>query len=186
MKDNTETTEDWFNLIWDRMESAPHRRSDPWRLPSMATVSPEGRPEVRHVVLRRALRDTRILEVHSDCASQKYLSLMTSDAVEFCFWNRRTQTQVRLAGQVTLYPLEEAQAQWSALSTRAQSGYRTHPPPGQEIPSRYAYETSANARFIRLLCSVDQMDVLRLGVPHHQRMKAHWREGVWQRQWVSP
>ena len=109
---------EWIRSIWSRLESAPHRPKDPWRLPAMATVSPEGLPEVRHVVLRRANAESRCLEIHSDWASKKTLSLKRTGQVEFCFWNARHLTQVRLSGSGMIKSLDESTSVWSSLSVR--------------------------------------------------------------------
>jgi len=181
-----DTPERWITHIWGCLESAPKRRKDPWRLPAIATVSPSGMPEVRQVVLRRARRNERTLEVHTDEASMKYKSIDYCAHIEFCFWNPKALTQVRLRGTVVPYTLTESLEQWRRLGAKTQAGYQLDPPPGQEIPSRHAYQHVGPPRFVRLVATMSDMDALCLGGSRHQRMRASWRDNAWSGHWVVP
>ena len=112
MTGQIKTTEHWLNALWSRLASAPRRRKDAFRIPAMATVGERSLPQVRQVVLRRACPLKRVIEIHTDGASQKYEGLTSRPHVEFLFWDPRRQLQVRLSEAVELRSMDKAAETW--------------------------------------------------------------------------
>ena len=186
MTQELEAHQAWLDGIWARLTAAPEHRQDPWRIPSMATVSSTMTPEVRQVVLRRADSASRTLEIHTDRASAKYDSLRQHPSAEFCFWNPRLQTQVRLSGTAILRTGDDAELSWTSLAEPARAIYSVSPPPGTRLKNRHDFDHSSPARFVSVLTRIDRIDALCLSRPKHQRMLAQWNGEVWQATWIVP
>ena len=56
---------------WLRLARGVHDRHAPARHPTLATVSPDGRPQARTVVLRAADITAATLDIHTDLRSAK-------------------------------------------------------------------------------------------------------------------
>ena len=186
MNDPSKEPAAWNAVIWGGLESAPGRRKHPWRTPALSTVSPDGAPEVRLVVLRHAAAATRILEFYTDSASNKYDSLRREKRFECCFWNPRAREQVRLSGQCIVVPPEACGDVWKTLSHEARKAYLINPAPGTPIPSPSDLSFDGSGRFSRLRCVVDQIDALALIRNGHRRMIGRWTTEGWSLNWVTP
>ncbi len=57
--------------VWARLTRGVHDRHAPARHPTLATVTPEGRPQARTVVLRAAEKAAGTLDIHTDLRSAK-------------------------------------------------------------------------------------------------------------------
>ena len=57
--------------VWARLTRGVHDRHAPARHPTLATVTPEGRPQARTVVLRAADKAAGTLDIHTDLRSAK-------------------------------------------------------------------------------------------------------------------
>mgnify|MGYP001297562705 CR=1 FL=1 len=71
-----------FAQLWTGLEQGVADRNAPARHPTIATVSVDGWPETRMVVLRAATRETGGLEVHTDITSAKVASLRAQPRAE--------------------------------------------------------------------------------------------------------
>ena len=152
----------------------------------MATVNAAGLPETRTVVLRKATKGKRLLEIHTDQGSAKHDSLLNNSGVSFCFWDARTRTQLRLSGTATMLALPEAGNEWANLSTHGQRVYKVSPPPGTPIDAADEFSFTSDSRFVCIRCTVDCIDALALRKPKHQRMGGRWVKDRWDLTWLVP
>ena len=60
-----------YAQVWMRLLRGVRDRRAPTRHPTLATVTPDGRPKARTVVLRAADKQAGILELHTDLHSAK-------------------------------------------------------------------------------------------------------------------
>jgi len=60
-----------YEQVWTRLTRGVHDRHAPARHPTLATVSPQGRPQARTVVLRAVNKTTGTLDIHTDLWSAK-------------------------------------------------------------------------------------------------------------------
>ena len=74
MSDWFETTEGILAKVWGTLGRGVADAKHPARRPTLATVSPEGWPEARTVVLRAASQGAGTVTVHTDLFSDKIKS----------------------------------------------------------------------------------------------------------------
>ena len=91
-----------------------------------------------------------------------------------------------MSGAVTMHTKDEARVTWEQLSHGARRTYSVEPPTGCTIPGPHDYDFEGEPRFVQILSEIDQMDVLSINPPKHQRMKAHWNGEGWITQWIVP
>lgn len=171
--------------VWARVLRGVHDRRAPTRNPTMATVTPDGRPQVRTVVLRAADKQASNLEIHTDLHSTKVTELISTPFASLHVWDTAAHLQLRLEANVTILKGEEVAEIWTRVPEASRSSYGGSPAPGQPIPEALAYNKVPDpASFAVLQLSVHTIDVLHLGQRH--RRARFERSANWEGVWLSP
>lgn len=171
--------------VWSRLVRGIGDRHAPSRHPTLATISADGRPQARTVVLRAVDPRTRVLEIHTDPKSAKVAGLQVTPFAELHVWDPSAHLQTRLAAEVTIMTGAGIAATWARLPDVARSSYGVIPPPGRPIDGDLDYVRTADpAAFTVLQLRVSAIDVLHLGSDH--RRARFERDRDWQGQWLVP
>lgn len=150
---------------------------------AFATVSPDGRPEVRTVVMRDAKQP--VVEIYTDLQSDKIASLHANPAASIVLWDADRALQVRLTADVTILSGEVVMDRWKAVPDHSKISYGVTPAPGQDIPDGTAYtKTPDPSVFAVLSCKATHIDAVYLGETH--RRAAFSQDGDWQGKWLAP
>lgn len=170
---------------WQHLSRGVADAKAPARTPTFATVSPEGRPEARTVVLRRAAQSAGEVEVHTDTQTAKVRALRACPFAALHVWVPRAKLQIRLSTAVTLLSGEDVEAEWNKVPQGSRISYGTEPAPGTPIAGVHAYEKPPQrARFMVLRCQIEDMDLVHLGEPH--RRARYLRADGFAGTWVAP
>ncbi len=150
------------------LQHALHDRGSTLRNVQFATVSPDGRPNVRTVVLRGLERAPPLAELHTDLRAGKVRDIGHVEAVTILAWSSAEQLQVRLDGDARLHHGDElARGRWDALSPGARKPYGLRAHPGTAIADPDAQDhlpaDEQFAQFGVVLVALTTLDVLRLG-----------------------
>lgn len=171
---------------WQRLTRGVHDRHAPSRHPTLATVSPEGLPQARTVVLRGADRSHYRLTIYTNLYSAKVVDLRRTPVAALHVWDIGSSLQIRLLADVTIITGVDAAAAWSALPERSLRAYCSDHPPGKPIDSALAYEQTPDPQaFAILRLEVQQMELLHLGIQHHRRA-LFTRDDDWAGHWLIP
>ncbi|MGJ8587347.1 MAG: pyridoxamine 5'-phosphate oxidase family protein [Yoonia sp.] len=185
MSDWFETTGGILDKLWGTLGRGVADAKHPARRPTFATISPDGWPEARTVVLRAADRSAGVVTVHTDLYSDKIKSLRASPRAALHIWDAKQDLQIRLQAEVTILSGAPTRAFWDKISDHAQQSYGVTPPPGQAIETALDYVKAPDPdTFAVLECHVTTIDAVHLG-PDHRRASFS-RERHWQGQWLSP
>ncbi|WP_104668459.1 pyridoxamine 5'-phosphate oxidase family protein [Ensifer adhaerens] len=119
---------------WSSLESAAKDPQSGFRFINLCSVDVAGRPQARMVVLRRADTAARLLDVHTDTRSPKWLELSRNPFVTILGFCASTRIQLRLAGTTRLHSpgSDLAEKAWSELSAWTRRTYAGGPP-GDEL-----------------------------------------------------
>lgn len=183
---------DWFTTLdglWGRMWQTLGRgvadAKHPARLPTFATVSPDGWPEARTVVLRSAERDAGVVTVQTDLTSSKIISLRKTPRAALHIWDRKQDLQIRLQAGVQIDSGAAVRAIWEKVPDLGRQSYGITPPPGTPIKDALAYQKKPDPdTFAVLTCQIMRVDLVHLGKSH--RRAGYTREDAWAGQWLSP
>lgn len=178
-------------LIWPALERACRSRESPWRTPVLATVSPEGTPEARILVLRAVDSQARQLELHGDSRSAKFRAIAQTPAVELCFWDSGAALQLRVKGVArAIADSAVRESAWARVPDDSRHNYRSESQPGTPLPPDGGRQLADGfAHFAILQVDVLQLEWLWLGsaaLPAHARGRASWDGAQWNAEQVTP
>ncbi|MDX2015598.1 MAG: pyridoxamine 5'-phosphate oxidase family protein [Myxococcaceae bacterium] len=159
----------------------------------VATVSPDGLPTLRTVVLRGLLGDGTPW-FHTDARSRKVDHLDSERPhLAMLAWFEATQQQFRLTGRGVVHG-EGATEPWAAVRRSAWSRLTPEnrlpffgPPPGRRYvePVEPSSLEAPPQPFVVVALEVDEVDWLRLGPPH-QRASFRKVGATWLVQQLTP
>lgn len=160
-------------------------RHAPARHPTLATVTPDGRPRARTVVLRRADASAGTLDVHTDLESPKVAELRATPFAALHVWDGSAHLQIRAEVEVMIASGQEVADIWAGVPQTSRSSYGGTPGPGISIADSldYAKHSDPN-RFAVLQLHILTLDILHLG-PVHRRARFE-RHSAWQGEWLAP
>lgn len=180
-----ETTQGLWTRLWAMLEQGVADAEHPARRPTFATISPDGWPEARTVVLRTADKQAAQVCVHTDLYSDKVKSLQGTPRAALHVWVPQQNLQIRLQATVAMQSGDATRALWDKIPDHAQQSYGVTPPPGAPIKDALDYVKAPDPEtFAVLVCSVTDIDVVHLGDDHRRASFSRGRH--WQGQWLSP
>lgn len=171
--------------VWARLLRGVGDRNAPARHPTLATVSPEGWPRSRTVVLRAVNVAAGTFDIHTDLRSFKVAQLRANPRVALHVWDASAHLQTRAKALADILMGDAVAEAWAKVPDPSRQAYGTNPAPGTPIPSALAYDKQPDpACFAVLRCVVQAVDVVHLG-PVHRRARFERADG-WAGQWLSP
>lgn len=149
------------------LESSLHDRGAALRNVQLATLSPEGRPALRTLVLRAFERSPASAEMHSDARAGKVRDIACAGQVALLAWSSADQLQLRFEGDARLHRGDAvARARWDKLSPNARNTYGLHTEPGAPVtnPEDQSHLSPEQQfqQFAVILVTLTSVDVLRL------------------------
>ncbi len=180
---------------WQALETAIADRRSAHHLVKVATVTLDGRPSLRTVVLRGVDRTARTLRFHTDRRSGKVGEIENNPAVGMLFYDQDWQVQVRIDGVARLHAGDTvARDAWARSRPASRACYLASQRPGTVVdapPAAPAYEDMADpdafANFCAVVVCVERLEWLYLRASGHQRAQFEWAaNGQTTAVWLSP
>jgi len=184
-----------LDAAWSLIEAGVHDRRSSFHLPTVASISSEGLPAMRTVVLRGVDVANRVLRFHTDRRSAKFSELSVHPRIALHFYDASIKTQIRLEATAELHvedPL--AVAAWEASRPFSRLCYAADIGPGMEVASPPAAPTPRDAErdsgfgnFCLVIAAVHHLEWLHLAAAGHQRAAFDWvGEGPPSARWLAP
>ena len=170
-------------------------RRSAFHTPMVATVSEDGSPALRTVVLRAADADKRTLRFHTDARSAKFGELWAAPRVALGFYDPVTKVQLRVDGTATLHTYDALGLDaWRGTRPMSRACYRILPAPGSKIgdPRRVeavegeGHSDAGADNFAAVLVAVDRLEWLYLAARGHRRARFTWDEESMEVVWLVP
>ena len=161
--------------VWATLGRAAVDKQSPLRWFTLATVSPDGQPEARTVVLRGVDRSLRRLTLYTDRRAAKVLALTANPTASCHFFDARRMLQYRLVGKAEI--LTEG-PRWDEhfhrLPPTATEDYAALLAPGSVGVSKR--DTALAADYFTVVdVTVDSLDWLNLSRDGHLRARFDWQ-----------
>ena len=176
---------DFLDFGWVQIYRGKADKKSPARHPTFVTLSDNGFPNIRTLVMRRSSRENNQIEFHTDTASSKMLDLNKNPHAGIHIWLPKVQLQIQMKVVVEIKIGDIAIPDWRNVPINSRVVYGTIPGPGTVIESPYAYDYSPDQkRFAVLVCNIETIQLLLLGAKH---IRANYKKtNNWQGEWLSP
>lgn len=166
-------------------------RRSAFRTPTVATVGPDGAPNVRTMVVRGFDQAARRLTLHTDRRASKIIDIVHMPRVAVHVYDARAALQVRLSARAELHSGDGvARAAWATSAPASHAVYAISPAPGTEVPAPPPAPASQEAgfgNFAVLILSFDTLEWLWLHHGGHRRARFAWgTDGSLHAAWLVP
>ena len=121
---------------WALLARGVKDRRSPFHTPGLATVSPEGLPEIRTVVLRGCDPQTRNLRFHTDTRSAKIADMQKQPQAALHFYDPGAKIQLRVRARLELLTGEAHASAWDNTRPMSRECYQVTQAPGSPCPHR--------------------------------------------------
>ncbi len=89
-------------MAWDMLEKGAASAKQAFHTPVLATVSADGAPQARTIVMREADRGTRMLRGNTDQRAPKAHQIANDSRVQLLFYDVAAKVQIRVTAQAEL------------------------------------------------------------------------------------
>jgi pyridoxamine 5'-phosphate oxidase len=187
---------------WRMLSAGVVNRHSSFHHANIATVTEDGRPNNRVMILRGADPALRILRFHTDRRSHKFAELYKNPHICALVYDPIEKIQLRLDGKVSLHTDGAiADDAWERSRAMSRACYSIMPSPGTSIEAGDDFkviglnfqhedtETGQEGRenFAALIIHVQKMEWLYLAAAGNRRAAFSWDEaGRVSGQWLAP
>ena len=177
--------DDFLDFGWAQIARGKADKKSPARHPSFVTISADGFPNARILVMRRYDRKNNEIEFHTDTASSKMLALKENPRAGIHIWLPKVQLQIQMDVVVEVKDGDITIPYWRDVPTNSRIAYGTIPIPGTVIQNPLAYDHAPDQkRFAVLVCNIQSIQLLLLGTKH---IRAYYKKKTnWKGEWLSP
>ncbi|WP_430385571.1 pyridoxamine 5'-phosphate oxidase family protein [Blastomonas fulva] len=189
--------------VWQRLGRAAKDRRAPMHTPVVATITGDGVPSQRVMVLRAFDRASATLRFHTDSRAAKVDQICDGSPVSILGYDPAAKRQFRLSGVARIETDTAAADQaWGEATLFARRCYLADPAPGTvsdvpvsglpaEIEGRKPEDDEevapGRANFALLMAQIDTIEFLHLAHTGHRRALFHRApDGQWQGEWLVP
>ena len=183
---------DFVDIGLSALERALRDHDGDLRNVQLATVSAEGLPAVRTVVLRAFDRAAAMLEFHSDMRAGKIHDIAHCAEVAVLAWASDEKLQIRFAGRAVLHHNDAvARGRWDALSPGGRKAYGLRAQPGAATPDpddqSHLCAEEQFRQFAVVRVALTRCDLLRL-LPEGRQRRAvgHFENEAVAARWIGP
>lgn len=185
---------------WAMLARGAADRRSAFHTPVVATVTPDGAPVQRIMVLRGVDAAARTLRFHTDQRAAKLGHIAANPAASVLLYDPAAKLQLRLGARAALHIGDAtAAAGWAASRPQSRQCYAQAAVPGQPVADPRAValpplnpdgsEAVPDAgveNFAVLILTVESIEWLYLAIEGHRRARWTWEGSRWTGNWLAP
>jgi pyridoxamine 5'-phosphate oxidase len=165
--------------IWASLGRGVVDRKHGFHHPVVATISHEGKPRSRVVILREADQNSGVLRFHTDIRSEKCRDLESQKSISVTCYDETTKQQLRIDGEATLHSVDGiADLAWESSQRMSRMAYGVQPATGSMITARDDFQLpltdveidQGRAYFGAVVIHVHTLEWLYLRAGGHRRV----------------
>ncbi len=188
---------------WAMLARGATDRRSPAHTPAVASITADGLPDQRVMVLRDACADQRLLRFHTDARSPKIAQCAQGSPAHVLVYDVDAKVQLRIRCRASaMSDGEQADAAWAASTNFARRCYLTVAAPGMAVDAPQsglpaaisgleptdAQIAPARVNFAVIIMDVIGIDWLHLANSGHRRARFAWdgERSAWDGVWILP
>ncbi len=181
-------------MAWALLEQGVADRRAAARTVTLATSTAAGTPAVRTLVLRGCDAQQRVLLLHTDRRSPKFIELLQAPRCSLLVYDREQKIQLRMEALTSLHTDDSlADAQWAATRPLSRRGYGIASAPGLPIAQPAAAGVALDdvpaieqrAHFAVIRAQIVGLEWLYLSAGGHRRAQFRFSPNL-QARWLVP
>jgi hypothetical protein len=165
-------------------------RASAFHTPALVTVSPEGAPEARTMVLRGFDGEARTLRLHTDARSGKLAGLARDPRCQVFGYDAAAKLQLRLDGSAQVHDFDAlADEAWAGSRESSRMCYAASDGPGTPVgapPAAPRDAVAGRANFRAVVVRFHRLEFLELAAAGHRRARFAWRDDMLEATWLAP
>ena len=175
---------------WSMLERGVKDRKSAFHTPSIATITAQGAPSVRTVVLRGCDTAAKTLRFHTDTRSGKIAELTQNPQAAMHFYDAGAKIQLRLSAKLETATGAAYDAAWAATRPMSRECYQVTQSPGSLIddPYQVAFDAAATQDgedyFVPVVAHILRMEWLYLAARGHRRALFDFEQDT--QNWLVP
>ena len=175
---------------WSMLERGVKDRKSAFHTPSVATLTAEGAPTIRTVVLRGCDTQNKTVRFHTDTRSGKIAELTQNPQAALHFYDANAKIQLRLAAKLETASGATYDAAWANTRPMSRECYQVTQSPGSLIddPYQVAFDAAATqdgeAHFAPVVAHILKMEWLYLAARGHRRALFDFEQDT--QNWLVP
>jgi 3-hydroxyisobutyrate dehydrogenase len=175
---------------WSMLARGVKDRKSAFHTPSIATITDEGAPSVRTVVLRGCDMAAKTLRFHTDTRSGKIAELTQNPQAALHFYDANAKIQLRLAAKLETASGATYDAAWANTRPMSRECYQVTQSPGSLIddPYQVAFDAATTqdgeAHFVPVVAHILKMEWLYLAARGHRRALFDFEQDT--QNWLVP
>ncbi|MDA7946165.1 MAG: pyridoxamine 5'-phosphate oxidase family protein [Hyphomicrobiaceae bacterium] len=179
--------------VWDLLARGARGRNSEFHILHLATISAEGYPNSRSVVLRGFDVQTRSIQFHTDSRSAKAAEIFERPHVSIHAYSRSEKVQLRMQCRASFHHCDALTgAAWRTMHDMSRECYRQVETPGRPIETPTPNSLSAEENdtppyenFAVVIATIQRLEWLFLSAAGHRRALFDWRHGELQKSWLA-
>ena len=117
--------------LWLLLLNGTLRPKDDFHVAAFGSIDTDGLPDLRTVVVRKALPTEKQIWLHTDIRAAKIEQIKNNPSVSWLFYDNKKRIQIRLKATATIHANDEiSEKQWSKTPTKSRRSYITLAAPG--------------------------------------------------------
>ena len=163
------------DYAWAMLARGVKDRKSAFHTPSVATITQNGAPTIRTVVLRGCDIEAGTLRFHTDRRSGKIAELQQNPQAAMHFYDAQIKIQLRLGVTLDMLDGDEYTAAWAATRPMSRECYQVTQGPGDQLDDPYAVQFDAAAthdgedHFVPVRARIETIEWLYLAARGHRR-----------------
>ena len=179
---------------WSLLQRGVRDRRADFHLLQVATVTSEGLPSIRSVVLRGFDEQTRTMRFHTDSRAEKSNEIFERSQIVAHLYSREEKIQLRMLCRASLHHRNAvSSAGWRSMREMSRDCYRQTLAPGTRVDTPQDITVDANMdadeaydNFAVVTATIQHLEWLYLAAAGHRRAVFDWRNGSETRTWLAP
>ena len=177
---------------WALLTRGVKDRRSPFHTPALATVTQDGLPEIRTVVLRGCDSHARNLRFHTDTRSAKIAEMREQPHAALHFYDPGAKIQLRVRARLERLTGEAYDAAWDNTRPMSRECYQVTQAPGAPLsaPADVVFDAAATNdgadHFAPVVAHVRQIEWLYLAARGHRRALFDFTGAQPQHSWLVP
>ncbi len=178
---------------WAHLREGVSNSRSAFHTPAIATVTEDGLPSIRTVVLRRCDEGLCEIAFHTDRRSPKFCQLISHAGFAAHFYDPAAKCQLRLKCLARIHENDEvARAAWERSRPMSRDCYGQMIAPGAALAAPEAAEADwlseadGFANFAVVLGQVQRLEWLYLAASGHRRALFEWSGSQLAKSWLAP